>query len=66
MKAKILRDGFIWIVAENTAEAFAMKYILKDKKEQCDSCHQVKHIPVLFDYTILECEEKEDGGKTNS
>lgn len=54
MKAEIRKDGFIWIIAENATEAFALNHLVPagSKAEVCKECKQVK-IPVVIDVSVL-------------
>jgi hypothetical protein len=59
MKAELKSDGYIHIVAETVAEAFALKHLAPLENKPCEKCGQNK-IPVMFDCSILNDYEATD------
>lgn len=50
MKAELKKDGTLFIVAENYAEAYALKYIFPNGNE-CHHCENCRRI--IIDCSIL-------------
>jgi hypothetical protein len=52
MKAELKSNGYIHIVAETIAEAFALEYLSPIKDEPCEKCGQ-KKVLIMFNCDIL-------------